>query len=168
MGTALLTYAATRGQVRDQGRVSHAHWLRETRQKAYSDFIIAANAASKSQGACEEQVRKVRALRWVTQDDVDRLGALDGAAVEATLTLHERSVHVYLAGPTALGGLGGEMTQAIFDALREIRDLHPAIGTQPEQPPDAYDTLQNLKHAEDNLFGRFQELARSTLDHPAS
>ncbi|GGV63027.1 hypothetical protein GCM10010277_68830 [Streptomyces longisporoflavus] len=47
LGTATLTYLATRHQVRDQGRVDHAKVLREERKAAYLDFLEAAESCSK-------------------------------------------------------------------------------------------------------------------------
>jgi hypothetical protein len=39
LGSAMLTYAATRSQVHEAGRVEHEHWVRDKRQQLYLDFI---------------------------------------------------------------------------------------------------------------------------------
>ncbi|MGV9563932.1 hypothetical protein [Streptomyces sp. NPDC003480] len=54
LGTAFLTYVATR----QQGRVEHGQWLREQRQRAYEDFLIAYDRFTGAAIALEDALKR--------------------------------------------------------------------------------------------------------------
>lgn len=168
MGTALLTYAATRGQVRDQGRVTHAHWLREARQRAYTEFVSAAVEAAVAARALDKEVRKIRTEGWVTQINLDALESADQAAFQSMRNLTQHGiVHLSLAGPGSLVSDGAEFVDAARDVLAELRRLRPAMGP-PETSLDQFDELDMLNEKVDELFIDFQAHARTVVESPTS
>ncbi|MFF4508078.1 hypothetical protein [Streptomyces sp. NPDC001401] len=111
LGTACLTYLATRQQAKDQGRVEHGQWLRGRRQLAYEDFLIAYERFAGAATALEDALEDGR---------TDGLENLVAALKESLDTFGNARSRVAVAGPQFVSQSAGQVATLLRGARRSL------------------------------------------------
>jgi hypothetical protein len=162
LGTALLTYGATKQQVRIQGRLSHAQWLRDARQVAYSRFNIACH---KTGVAVESWLEAVRTARQTVATPAAAALRAQRSAVETAFSEANReSIQVAIAGPADLASKADEIMDAFRDIFGEMDGLVDELPLRAAPPPGQYDVIRQMMMRCDLAGDRFQEGARQVLE----
>ncbi|MDF2266207.1 hypothetical protein P2Q00_12270 [Streptomyces coacervatus] len=111
LGTACLTYLATRQQAKDQGRVEHGQWLRGRRQLAYEDFLIAYERFAGAATAMEDALEDGR---------TEGLENLAAGLKEAVETFGNTRSRVAVAGPQFASQSAGQIATLLRGAHRSL------------------------------------------------
>lgn len=167
LGTAVLTYAATRGQVRDQHRVGHAQWLRDTRQRAYTEFFLSIEHFAGASTLYRRRVVDTRQQRTINAADVEALRELGKTARQAANRINHQGVQVAVAGPEWFVDIVGDFVLAIKNYLNELDGLIPEEGQGPVGTDEDYATLDIFDEESNRRFNDLHHGARRVLERPS-
>lgn len=152
-----IAYQAGRRQVRDQGAIEHAHWLRGQREQAYLSFLA----------SCERAAAAGRSRRNLV-DEIESASADGGTAQEEVQASARRAAYQF-----------SEAVDQILEPLNRIKMLGPEVVID-----EAEYTLETVRQFEDSMSppgrgdpynaegdlrvqrAQFAAVARQVLMHP--
>ncbi|MYX36738.1 MULTISPECIES: hypothetical protein [unclassified Streptomyces] len=128
LGTACLTYLATRRQVWDQGKVELGHRLREERRQVYLDFLSLHEKMQRALAAMTPHSGRGSFSDFPSASDLseglDRLGALESDLH----ALYDLKTRIELIGPDAMFPHARSLFGAIYEIDRLLKRLYSEEG----------------------------------------
>ncbi|MDF3300195.1 hypothetical protein [Streptomyces tropicalis] len=158
LGTACFTYLATRQQTRDRERVEHGQWLRQQRQQAYENFLIAYDRFAAAATAVEDALQGPR-----TEGYEDYVAALK----DAMDAFGSARVRVAVAGPHFASQSAGRIAVLFSQTLKSLQ----AWGEAQASGGDVSETSSQLHDVQGRVqlaYRDFVRDARSILETPPS
>ncbi|WP_336323238.1 hypothetical protein [Streptomyces lavendofoliae] len=157
LGGAVIAYRAGRRQVRDQGSIEHAHWLRGQREQAYLNFLAScekATAAGRLRRDLWERIEvenpDAETLAQL-QAEVQRVGRDFSEAVDQILEPLER---IRMLGPDVV------IAEAEY-TLESVRQFEDSMAPR-SRGGDPFNAEGNLRVQRST----FAAVARQVLMHP--
>ncbi|MGC4975430.1 hypothetical protein ACLQ2D_21285 [Streptomyces sp. DT199] len=164
LGTAVLTYAATRSQVRDQQRGAHLAWLRDTRMRTYTDLFTTIEQLDTALEVYEARIKAVRRKQTISAADLDSITALKQAAHAAYSRVNHQGVQVSVAGPEWLTEKFADFLEPTEGLLAKLDSLVPQEGSGPVHAD--YNELDALTSVTVERFNDLHHDARSVFEKP--
>lgn len=157
LGTACVTYLATRHQAKDQERVEHGQWLRQQRQRAYEDFLVAYDRFAGAATAMEDalQVRRTEGLEELAVSLKDAIEDFGSARVR-----------VAVAGPHFASQSAGRIA-ILFQDVRRLLLAWRDAQTAGDDTTELSTQLQNSRGKTQLAYRDFVRDARTVLESPA-
>ncbi|WP_096213926.1 hypothetical protein [Streptomyces sp. 2323.1] len=157
LGGAVIAYQAGRRQVRDQGSIEHAHWMRGQREQAYLTFLAScerATAAGRLRRDLWERIEveppEGEALQEL-RDEAQRVGRGFSEAVDQILEPLER---IRMLGPDVV------INEAEY-TLESVRQFEDSMVPM-RSGGDPFNAEGNLRVQR----ATFAAVARQVLTHP--
>ncbi|NIY65637.1 hypothetical protein SMALB_3643 [Streptomyces malaysiensis] len=113
-----MTYVAARRQTSDQGRVDHAHRLREERRSTYLAFLEAIEPVDNAVHSVDSEY--VNNLLATGSPDWSAMEAVAEQVYDASRSLYRLSSRIQLAGPKGMADSADEIWVA-------VRELHTEL-----------------------------------------
>ncbi|GGN77478.1 hypothetical protein GCM10011579_059760 [Streptomyces albiflavescens] len=152
LGTACLTYLTTR----QQGRVEHGQWLREQRQRAYEDFLIAYDRFAGAATALEDELKEGQA---------EGLQDLTVSLKESLDTFITARSRVAVNGPDFASKSAGKMAtllREVVSSLKAWRDDLLSEADVSEKSAQLHEIQSRIQYA----YRDFIRDVRSVLESP--
>ncbi|WP_146620503.1 hypothetical protein [Streptomyces sp. Amel2xB2] len=161
ISTAVLTYVATRHQVRDQGRVEHSLRLREERREAYIGFL---NVLQQLEGiyseyGLREGEERVRRLRG------DSISRMRPAWESSRNAIFEYLPRVDIVGPESIY----DQALEIWDQVRQVTEFVARLSVSSLGRPITHSEAFKLYSDADKIDyhrGEFARISRELLEAP--
>ncbi|MCX5441183.1 hypothetical protein [Streptomyces sp. NBC_00063] len=157
LGTACLTYLATRHQTKDQERVEHGQWLRQQRQHAYEDFLVAYERFAGAAAAMEDALQGQR---------IEALEELAVTLADATEDFSSARVRVAVAGPHFASQSAGQIA-ILFHEVRRYLLAWREAQMSGDAGSEMSDQLQGKQGKIQLAYRDFVRDARSILESPS-
>ena len=152
LGTAVLTWSATRWRVRTETRTEHARWRHQVRRDAYIGLLTSARTATSALLTALETLHANREQE--AQQELTRAWQLLGP-LESTLAT------VRLEGPMAVVPAAADLAEAVFTLFNATAPCRQGKRLDDPQVWAAYKTARSKPN---DATARFTEVAQRELN----